>query len=126
MYFVYRSWYEGPLGKLVRHYPGVTVLEWFRRVWEEAGRDEDAYEWVRREFGTDVYGLNSIFTTGEPAPTSMVDLRRLMREHLYYEEQLSMDDHSVRVFTNDDELELAYFFVDDVWDWESYWALELE
>jgi hypothetical protein len=43
MYFVYRSWYEGPLGKLTRHFPGTTVLDWFRGAWAE--------EWVRRELG---------------------------------------------------------------------------
>ncbi|MFE0155149.1 hypothetical protein ACFWY5_48980 [Nonomuraea sp. NPDC059007] len=133
MYFVYRSWYEGPLSKLVRHYPGLSVLDWFRRSWYEAA-GEDAYEWVRREFGTDVYGLGSIFETGEPAPESMAELRRLMREHLYYEEELRVDDHSVRVLTNDDDVKLAYYFADDAlvlaeperWAypvWEEGWRL---
>ncbi|GGO81578.1 hypothetical protein [Nonomuraea cavernae] len=112
MHFVYRSWYAGPLSKHARHFPGVTVLDWFRRSWDEAAR-EDAHEWVRRELGADVYGLYSVFETGEPAPTSMADLRRLMRHHLHYEEDLRVDDHSVRVLTNDDEVKLAYYFVDD-------------
>lgn len=133
MYFVYRSWYEGPLSKLVRHYPGLTVLDWFRRSWYEAGR-EDAGEWVSREFGTHVYGLGTIFQTGKPAPENMAELRRLMRDHLYYEEELRVDDHSVRVLTNDDEVKLAYYFADDAlvaaeperWAypvWEQGWRL---
>jgi hypothetical protein len=50
--FIYRSVYEGPSGKLVRHFPDATVLDCFRRVWDEAGAG-DAYEWVTRELGAE-------------------------------------------------------------------------
>lgn len=112
VFFVYRSFYEGPLGKLVRHFPDARVLDWFRRVWDGAGAG-DAYEWIERELGADVYGLNTIFETGLPAPESMRELRELLEKHLYVEQELRVDEHSVRVLTDDDEVDLAYFFVDD-------------
>ncbi|MFT3700140.1 MAG: hypothetical protein QM831_43745 [Kofleriaceae bacterium] len=68
-----------------------------------------------------VYGLSTIFSGAkehqlEP-PEDMADLKRLLREHLYVEggpENIQVDDHSVRVLTDDDEVQLAYFFFDDV------------
>ncbi|WP_327085439.1 hypothetical protein OIE66_24150 [Nonomuraea sp. NBC_01738] len=108
MYFIYRSWNQGPQSKLVRHVPGVTVLDWFRRAWDQA-----TGEWLEGELGTAPYGLHTIFETGEPAPPNMAELRRLMRTHLYYEEEFRVDDHSVRVLTNDDDVKIAYYFADD-------------
>ncbi|MGI5155642.1 hypothetical protein [Microbispora sp. CA-102843] len=112
VYFVYRSAYEGQSGRLIRHFPDATVLDWFRRVWDDAS-SEDACDWVERELGTDVYGLNTVFETGLPAPRTHTELRRMLKEHLYVEGTLRVDRHSVRVLTDDDEIELAYFFVDD-------------
>ncbi|MFF5244648.1 hypothetical protein ACFY3V_10235 [Streptosporangium sp. NPDC000095] len=112
VFFIYRSVYEGPSGKLVRHFPDATVLDWFRRVWDEAGSG-DAYEWITRELGASVYGLSTIFETGLPAPRSTAELHRLLEEHLDVEQELRVDEHSVRVLTDDDEVMLAYFFVED-------------
>ena len=47
-----------------------------------------------------------------PAPQSMRELRDLLEKHLYVEQELRVDEHSVRVLTDDDEVDLAYFFVD--------------
>ncbi|XVQ83809.1 hypothetical protein ACQP2K_34005 [Microbispora siamensis] len=123
VYFVYCSAYEGTSGRLVRHFPDATVLDWFRRVWDDAS-SEDAYDWVERELGTNVYGLNTIFETGQPAPRTHVELRRMLKEHLYVERKLRVDRHGVRALTDDDDVELAYFFVDDhvVADEPDRWA----
>ncbi|WP_432865146.1 hypothetical protein [Microbispora rosea] len=98
VYFVYRSVYEGPSGRLVRHFPDATVLDWFRRVWDDAA-SQDAYKWVERELGANVYGLHTIFETGLPAPRTHGELRRILKEHLYVERTLRVDRHSVRVLT---------------------------
>jgi hypothetical protein len=68
---------------------------------------------VQRELGANVYGLHTIFETGLPAPRTHAELRRMLKEHLYVEGRLRVDRHSVRVLTDDDDVELAYFFVDD-------------
>jgi hypothetical protein len=114
VHFVYRSHYEGPLGKLIRHLPDVTVLDWFRRGWE----CDDPKSWVQGELGADVYGLSSIFAAaqkhGLPRPTATGELREVLAEHLYVEgdeDSIRLDEHSLRVRTDDDEVELAYFFL---------------
>ncbi|MEU5695459.1 hypothetical protein [Actinosynnema sp. NPDC020468] len=114
MLFVYRSHYEGPLGKRVVTLPDDSVLAWFRRGWT-AGED-----WPSTELGGDVYGLGSVFRAvlshDLPVPGSVGELRAVLHEHLYVEgdeDDIRLDDHSLRVRTDDDEVELAYYFLDD-------------
>jgi hypothetical protein len=115
VYFVYRSHYEGPLSKRVHQLPDETVLAWFRRGWT----CEDPETWVEAQLGGDVYGLDSIFEAAQekdlPRPETTGELRALLHEHLYVEgdeNYIRLDDHSLRVRTDDDEVELAYFFLD--------------
>ncbi|MEV4510338.1 hypothetical protein AB0K00_15390 [Dactylosporangium sp. NPDC049525] len=116
MHFVYRTHYEGPLSRRVRQLPDRSVLEWFRRGW---GCDEPR-DWVEAELGGYVYGLGSIFeaarTNGLAPPQTVDELRTLLHAHLYVEgdaDFIRLDEHSLRVRTDDDEVELAYFFLDD-------------
>ncbi|MER5427244.1 hypothetical protein [Streptosporangium roseum] len=116
--FVYRSHYEGPFGKRVRHLPDATVLDWFRRGWVavvEEGHDTDT--WIVAELGGPVYGFGTIFDAarrdGLAAPGTWQELRDLLQRHLYVEGEVQADGLSVRVLTDDDEVELAYFFLDD-------------
>jgi hypothetical protein len=114
IWFVYRSPHHGVLGKHVRRLPDASVLDWFRRAWDEAAPDPDA--WLRTELGADVYGLNSIFEEAAsrplPKPQTMAELRKLLKRHLYVEGTVIVDDHSVRALTDDDEVSLAYYFLD--------------
>src|SRR5688572_29750229 len=102
VYFVYRSHYEGPLSKHVIRLPDRTVLGWFQRGW---ATDADPDAWV--------YGLDSIFEAARekrlPRPETIEQLRALLREHLYVEggaDYIRLDEHSLRVRTDDDEVEL--------------------
>jgi hypothetical protein len=119
IFFVYRTPYEGPLSKRVRRLPDATVLGWFRRGWAEVvtGQNQDVDTWLGAELGGDVYGLHTIFDRarehGLAAPESWQELRDLLQEHLYFEGELRVDAHSVRVLTDDDEVTLPYFFFDD-------------
>ncbi|WP_431727378.1 hypothetical protein [Verrucosispora sp. TAA-831] len=117
MYFVYRAREESPLGKRVVTLPDATVLDWFRRGWEHD--DPDAL--IHSELGGDVYGLSSIFEEIPehhlPRPESVDDLRALLREHLWVEGDedtfIRLDAHALRVRTDDDEVDLTYYFLDD-------------
>ncbi|SRR6266508_2272663 len=141
-WFVYRSPYGGPSGRRVRRLPDTSPLAWFQRLWqmtadeESFERDVDAYDWVEAnieaDLGGHVYGLSSVFCTSDnggraslradrrgPLPASTWrELRELLRRHLYVEgdprEQIRVDEHSVRAATDDDEVDLAYYFLDDV------------
>jgi hypothetical protein len=112
--FVYRCPDESVLGKHVRWLPDDTVLDWFRRGWDEAATDPNA--WLLSELGVEVYGLDSIFEEAVerelPKPGSMRQLRKLLKRHLYVEGKVRVDELSVRALTDDDEVPLAYFFLD--------------
>ncbi|QFZ19476.1 hypothetical protein [Saccharothrix syringae] len=117
MHFVYRSHYEGLMSKWVRRLPDPTVLAWFRRGWA----CDDPEQWVEDDLGVEVYGLDDFFVGVQksrlPPPQTTDELRALLHEHLYVEydpdDCIRLDEHTLRVRTDDDEVELAYFFLDD-------------
>lgn len=118
MYFVCRWREESPFSKRVVTVPDATVLDWFRRGWDR----EDPEGWIEEELGGDVYGLDSIFERVQgrrlPRPESVAELRELLIEHLWVEADdkgafIRLDEHALRVRTDDDEVDLAYYFVDD-------------
>jgi hypothetical protein len=115
VYFVYRSPYEGPLSQRLRRLPDSTVLSWFQRNWHVADPDE----LLENELGGDVYGLSSIFESVAEhhlaVPRSTSELRDALHEHLYVEgdeDYIRLDERSLRVRTDDDEVEVAYYFFD--------------
>jgi hypothetical protein len=140
-WFVYRSPYEGPWGRRVRRLADSSPLAWFQRLWQTTAdeerfeRDADAHDWVEAnleaDLGGHVYGLSSVFCTSDngdaaslradrhgPLPASTwQELEEVLRRHLYVEgdsrDQIHVDEHSVRVGTDDDEVDLAYYFFDD-------------
>jgi hypothetical protein len=140
VWFIYRTPYEGPTGVRVWRVPDGSVLGWFQRVWGVTADEDyfdsesDAYRWVSQhlsaELGGDVYGLYSLFTPNPdrtkdarpdrhgPLPASTwQELGALLDRDLYVEGDpgcnIRVDQHSVRAKTDDDEVDLAYFFVDD-------------
>jgi hypothetical protein len=117
VHFVYRSHYEGPSGKHVRRLDADSVLGWFQSAWERAKVAEDISEWLADELGTSVYGFSSIFEAARdeslPPPTTDRKLKSYLEEHLYVEGEILHEPHALQVLTDDDEIELAYFFFDD-------------
>ncbi|MEV5767458.1 hypothetical protein AB0L34_23235 [Micromonospora sp. NPDC052213] len=118
MYFVCRWREESPFSKRVITVPDATVLEWFRRGWEHDSPDA----WIDSELGGNVYGLESIFEEVRkrhlPRPESVDELRELLNEYLWVEGDdeeafIRLGEHALRVRTDDDEVDLAYYFIDD-------------
>jgi hypothetical protein len=68
-----------------------------------------------------VYGFATIFEAAHehalPCPETTDELRTLLHEHLYVEGEaadfIRLDEHSLRVRTDDDEVDVAYCFLDD-------------
>lgn len=114
---VYRTHYEGALSKRIRRFDDETVLAWFRRIWAAASATTDSRELANDELGGAVYGFSSLLEAIKeqkiPAPTSIKKLKALVQEHLYAEGEIELDQHTLRVHTDDDEVELAYFLFDD-------------
>ncbi len=122
--FVYRTPYAGPIGKHIRRLEADSILDWFRRVWTHAalGEDEDewnrnAMAWVEADFGYDVYGLSSIFAAARefalPPPETDNQLAEYLSKYLYVESSVLISPHAIQAYTDDDEMELAYYFFDD-------------
>lgn len=80
MRFVCRWREESPFGKRVATTPDSTVLDWFRRGWDQ----DDPQAWIERELNGDVYGLDSVFEAARerdlPAPESVDQLRELLHD----------------------------------------------
>lgn len=107
---------ESPFSKRVVRLADATVLDWFRRGWDCADPDE----WIASELGGDVYGLESVFEEAQerrlPKPESVDELRSLLHEYLWVEGDegfIRLDEHGLRVRTDDDEVDLAYYFLED-------------
>jgi hypothetical protein len=105
IWFVYRTHYEGPLSKRVKKLDAPSVLAWFQKAIEKKGKG------VEKEIGGHVYGFDSLFEEKHDVPKTVAALRDLLEEDLYSEGDIRVDAHSVRVSTDDDEVELAYFFL---------------
>ncbi|MGW5161921.1 hypothetical protein ACWEPN_41175 [Nonomuraea wenchangensis] len=108
MYFIHRDWEAGPLCKSVRHVPGRTVLEWFRGLWEPGGLDR-----AHSDLNGAPYVLEWLRECGDTPPENMVELRRRIRMQLGADNELHIDDHSIRISSMGTNLEEAFYFVDD-------------
>lgn len=117
IWFVYRSHYEGPLSRRIRRLEAPSVLAWFTRMINEARSADDPDELYEKEVGGRVYGFGTLFEAAKEhslrAPKSIADLEKLLKKHLYVEGEFRLDEHSLRVLTDDDEVALAYYFFDD-------------
>jgi hypothetical protein len=96
--------------------PAATVLTWFQRAWN---RDDPA-AWIESELEGEVYGLDSVFDEARkwnlPRPETIDELRELLHEHLWVEgddDYIRLGERALRVRTDDDEVDLAYYFIDD-------------
>src|SRR5688572_8709271 len=121
VHFVYRSHYQGPMGLYHKAFAERTVLEWFQNHWEGIPYDEEtAYggqDRVAEVLGCSVYGFNSLFNAiarhALSPPRTERRLVELLRQHLYLEGELRAAPHLLQMLTDDDEIELAYYFFDD-------------
>jgi uncharacterized protein (TIGR02996 family) len=117
VYFVYRSHYGTPSLNHLRTFPDDSVLAWFQRHWQGTADDREADEYADKLFGCYVYGFSSLFEAitehSLRPPASSAALKKALEEHLYVEGRILYRPHVIQVLTDDDELEMAYFFFDD-------------
>jgi hypothetical protein len=118
MYFVCRWREVSPFSKRVVALSDATVLDWFQRSWSQ----DDPQCWIEQQLGGGVYGLSSVFqSAGErdlSPPQTVDELRELLHEHLWVEgddrgDFIRLGESCLRVRTDDDEVDLAYYFIGD-------------
>ncbi|MFT3766187.1 MAG: hypothetical protein QM820_11840 [Minicystis sp.] len=120
IWFVYRSHREGPLGKRVRRVAAASILAWFQAKIEEARTSLTPHRVADADLGGPVHGLAALFEAAKQhslhTPKSSSALTKLLHEHLHGDgsaDEIKVDAHAVRVFSNDDDGETAWFFFDD-------------
>jgi uncharacterized protein (TIGR02996 family) len=116
VYFVYRS-HDTPSLNHVKKFEAATVLEWFQKHWKAIEDHNMGYDYVEETMGCSVYGFPSLFHAiaehSLAPPQTTDDLRQYLEEHLYVEGEIRFAPHAIQVLTDDDELEMAYYFFDD-------------
>ncbi len=117
VYFVYRCPYIGKTCKHIKTFPDATVLDWFRRHWKAL--HEGPSEWADELVGVDVYSFGhlnrkDIYEDAEtpPLPTTIEDAAAALQS--CYQNAIYWEEHAIQVETDDDELDMAYYFLDDV------------
>jgi uncharacterized protein (TIGR02996 family) len=119
VHFVYRSHYHGPTGLYRRTFDDATVLDWFVKRWQGRDYDDGAHELAKKLLGTHVYGFASLFQAilehKLPPPKTHRQLVKLLNEHLYLEGELRAGPGLLQMLTDNDEIQLAYYFFDDAY-----------
>jgi len=113
--FVYRCLYNNPTGRFIRRFPNHTILSWFQESWDTYQPYEDGY--CQSIFGQQIYGFDSFFEKVDelklPKPETHEQLAELLKKHVYAEVGTNVGPQVFEVFTDDDEVDLRYLFVED-------------
>jgi len=114
-YFLLLSSHERGGRRFVR-LSAASVLAWFQQALRKAcvkGDWEAGLAGLRGE----VYGLDKLFVDAVEedlaCPVSDTELAALLRDHIYYERDIEVEPHFVHVETDDDEVNIEYYFFDD-------------
>jgi hypothetical protein len=105
VYFIERSFYEGPTGRQLSRVNADTVLSAFQARW---GQPPDPNLGVR--FLAHV--LHRAAEEGLASPQSMEELAAHLPECIYWP-QVVVEEHALQVMTDDDEIEMASYVFDD-------------
>lgn len=119
VHFVYRSHYDGPTALYRRRFEDATVLDWFRNRWEGIADDDGADRRARELLGTRVYSFHRLFSGiaehSLPPPRTMRELSERLEQVRLYINEIRTAPGLLQVFTDDDEIEMAYYFFDDTY-----------
>jgi uncharacterized protein (TIGR02996 family) len=115
VYFGYRCGYLGPTTLYRRRFDDATVLDWFRRHWVGVADENEAIAHAKAVLGEDIAYFACVFLTiarrNLPLPTTTEEIARTIQSG--YHNAILFEDHCVQVLTDDDEIDMAYYFFDD-------------
>ncbi len=107
IYFAYRSAYL-PNNRHLKAFEADSILDWFQKNWSTFCQDDTA---VTNLLGTSVYGFPVYSYDDSPLPgppTDFEDLENKIQKYIYSNVIIG-DEECLCVFTDDDEIELAWF-----------------
>ncbi len=115
VHFIFRSLYNSPMEKQVRHFDDDSVLAWARRIWGSVASDR-AFERGKEILGgLEVYSFGALFDVeGDLAgqPEDMDQVAGWFGRQMYCQEVLH-GPHHLQLLTDDDETEMAIYLFDD-------------
>ncbi len=120
VFFVFRSHYDEPSGKLLRRFEDATVLDWFRNHWGLVDEDYVAHERTGDLLGypVDVFSdfFQTIFEQDLPAPETDEQLEQCLRDHVDPETPLRFGPHHLTILSMDEcDMEVCSYLFDDVY-----------
>jgi len=108
--FAYRSPYNNLTGRYIRRFEDDTILSWFQKHWNSGSSSE-------KILGQATYGFESLFDHVSekqiPIPQTVEELGEVLKVNIYAEEGVRFAPQMLEVFTDDDELDLQYFMIED-------------
>lgn len=115
IYFVYRAHYNKPNTKHYKELEGKSILSWWQKHWKAT---EDPFQLVCDVFGNYIYGLAPLFEAINNHrvgfPSTMSDLAEAF-ETFAEVSGIEVGEHYLQAITDNDDLELAYYFFDEVY-----------
>jgi hypothetical protein len=116
VYYALRSPYCGASGRYYRRFDDDNLLAFFQRLWGEVKESDDNETILKEILGQVPYGFALYDEDDEllPAPKNMRQLYSNLRESVYHNDFLTKPG-CIQILTDDDELEMAYFFFDDAY-----------
>lgn len=111
IYLAYRSAYF-PNSRFVKEFKEESILNWFQKNWEVFTKEdaEESDEYIKL-LGTHIYGFPIWQVDDEPIPSlpkNFVELKSVIKKYTYSSEIIG-DEECLKVLTDDDEIELAWF-----------------
>lgn len=127
LYLAYRSGYF-PNCRYIKEFEEESILNWFQRYWDkfttENPEEDDDYVKV---LGTHIYGFSIWQVDDEPIPSSPTNFEELISiiGKYIYNNEIEGDENCLKVLTDDDEIELAWFLFTEKYKQENFDNLSL-
>lgn len=127
LYLAYRSGYI-PNNRYVKEFEEETIINWFQRYWDKfiTENPEEDDEYVTA-LGTHIYGFPIWPYDDEPLPSMPTDFEELKNTigKYIYNNEIQGDENCLKVLTDDDEIELAWFLFTEKYKKENFEKLSL-
>ena len=116
-FFVYKSPFGYPSGKYTLRIEEDSILKWFQKIWRDDLGEMALFEYYKRTLGTYFYGLAHFVALGienkATCPNSFKELIKFIQENTYLNTINYVIDQYIEVLTDDDEVELAWYLIDE-------------
>ncbi len=127
IYLAYRSAYF-PNARFIKAFNEESILSWFQKNWEVFTKEgaAESKEYIE-VLGTAIYGFPIWQIDDEPVPSKpkdFLELKSIIEKYIYNNE-ISGNENCLKVLTDDDEIELAWFMFTEKYKQENIENLQV-